>query len=191
MKVLYRLILATVLLINAGQCYSSNSINALVLPDLFGCHQLGGEFGLNDNSTLGALVRINCSSDRPTYGTKDGDVENRFSRILVPWRYSFNGVFADGYFLQGLVGLENSEFKTTLGSTAEVTFTNLAVHAGYQWFWRNGFNIALMGGIAYLHENSSRTNIVTGEENRVVDFIDKNTKTNIHGGAGVIVGWLF
>jgi len=190
-KVLYQLMLAVVLLISAGQCYSSNSINVVVLPDLFGCHQLGGEFELNENNTLGVLGRINCSSDRPTYGAKNDDVENEFSRILVPWRYSFNGIFTDGYFLQTLVGLEKNKFKTTLGSTSKVTFTNLAVHAGYQWFWKNGFNITLLGGIAYLHENNSRTNIVTTEETHVVNFIDKNTKTNIHGGAGVIVGWLF
>jgi len=190
-KVLYKLALSSFLLVQAGLCYSSESINLILLPDLSSCHQVGGEIGINENSSLGILGRAGCESNRATYGNENDDVENKFSRILVPWRYSFNGVFKDGYFIQALSGVEKSEFKSTLGSTADVTFATLAVHGGYQWFWSNGFNISLMAGVAYLHEVSSSNRIVSGEEGNVTDFLDKNTKTNIHGGAGFFIGWLF
>jgi len=190
-KCLYKYVLSSLLLVESGLCYSSESNNLILLPDSSSCHQAGIEMAINKHNTLGILGRAGCESDRPTYGSKNDDVENRFGRILVPWRFSFKGVFTDGYFVQALAGLEKSEFKSTLGSSADVTFTNLAAHVGYQWFWRNGFNLSLMGGVAYLHEVSSSKHIVTGEQKSVTDFLDKNTKTNIHGGAGVIVGWLF
>ncbi len=93
-----------------------------------------------------------------------------------------------GYFVQALAGLEKSEFKSKLGFTADVTFVNLAIHAGYQWYWQNGFNLSLMAGVVYLNVNR---NIMTNESVAVADFLGENTESNFHGGASVIVGWLF
>lgn len=191
MKVIGELIFSTLLLLQAGFCYSSEYKNFILIPDPSSCHQVGVEVSINENSSLGMFGRISCESNRATYGAKNSNVENTFSRILIPWRYSFNGVFTDGYFVQPLAGLENSKFKSTLGSTAEVTFVSLAAYAGYQWFWRNGLNVSLMAGLAYLQEVNSSHDILAGEGSDVSKFLDKNTETNLHGGAGVIVGWLF
>lgn len=191
MKVLCKLVCSLFLLFQAGLSYASDSLNLMLLPDPYGCHQVGVEMGINANSTLGVLGRGSCESDRPTYGAMNEDVENTFSRILVPFRYSFSGVFKDGYFVQGLAGLEKSEFKSSLGSTSNVTFASFAAHGGYQWFWKNGFNISLMGGVAYLQNIETSESIVGGEDSDVVKFLDKNTKANIHGGGGVFMGWLF
>jgi len=186
-----RLIIVSVIVLQSGKCFAGEKFNFVFLPDPFGCHQAGIETGISGNSTLGVLGRVNCGSDRPTYGSANSNVENTFSRILVPWKYSINGVFEDGLFVQALAGLERSKFKSQAGSTADVTFTNLAAHVGYQWYWKNGFNVSVMGGVAYLNKNNSDKNILTGEDKNVISFLNENTKTNIHGGAGIVVGWLF
>lgn len=191
MKFLTAILLFPFLLVTPGICFSSDNVNLIFLPDPSSCHQAGIEIDISRNTTLGVLARPNCQSDRSTYGKKNSDVENNFSRVLIPLKYSFNGAFTQGYFVQTLIGLEKSEFKSKLGSTADVMFGNFAAHAGYQWFWENGFNISLMAGVAYLKELSSSENISVGESASVVDFLEKNTKSNLHGGAGIIVGWFF
>lgn len=188
---LYRLAFSAFLLGQIGQCYSSESINLILLPDAYNCHHAGFEISMNEKSTLGFLGVPGCNSDRPTYGEIDDDVNNDFSRLLVPWRYSPHRAFTTGYFFQAIAGLEKSEFTSTLGSTADVTFANFGGYAGYQWFWRNGFNISVMGGAVYLQELSSSTTLAPGEGNDVREFLDKNTNSNIHGGYGIIFGWLF
>jgi len=186
-----RFVLMSILIFSPGLCFSKDFLNFTLLPDLFKCHQLGVEFAITEKSTLGLIGRGSCKSDRPTYGKSNDNVRNNFSRILVPWRYSKNGVFTDGYFVQSLVGLERSKFSSELGSSANVTFLNVAFQFGYQWFWSNGLNVSVMGGPAFLVESGSSKNIVINEQDNVVDFLNKNTKTNVHGGAGVIIGWGF
>ena len=188
---LNRLVLICFLFFQSGVCFSDDSINLIILPDQFECHQLGFEVKLNNNNTLGAIGRYECESDRPTYGSTNDNVQNTFSRIVFPWRYSKNGAFKDSFFLQSLVGLENSKFKSTLGSEVEVTFIDLALHLGYQWFWNNGFNVSAMAGLAFLFENSVNKNIVENESSDVVDFLNENSESNIHAGIGVIIGWSF
>jgi len=164
--------------------------NLVLLPEPY-CTQAGIEKKVSDKHTLGVIGRFNCNSERPTYGSKNDDVENKFSRILVPLKHSFNGAFNQGAFIQGMIGIEDSEFKSNLGSNADVTYLNLSVHGGYQWYFRNGFNISVLGGVAHLQEISSSRQIAGSETLSVTDFINKNTETNTHVGAGVIVGWLF
>ena len=191
MKCLYKLVLSGFLLSQIGQCYSSESINFIVLPDAANCHHAGLEIQMNEKNTLGFLGVSGCNSDRSTYGEKNDDVNNDFSRFLVPWRYSPHGAFTTGYFFQAIAGSEKSKFTSILGSTADVTFASFGGYAGYQWFWRNGFNISVIGGAVYLHELSSSTTLAPSEGNDVRDYLDKNTDSNIHGGYGIIFGWLF
>jgi hypothetical protein len=164
--------------------------NLVLLPEPY-CTQAGIEKKVSDKHTLGVIGRFNCNSERPTYGSKNDDVENKFSRVLVPLKHSFNGAFNQGAFIQGMIGVEDSEFKSNLGSNADVTYLNLSVHGGYQWYFRNGFNISVLGGVAHLQEINSSRQIAGSETLSVTDFINKNTETNTHVGAGVIVGWLF
>lgn len=190
-KTVFRFVLLFFLFIYAGMCQSSGSVNVILLPDPYNCHQVGFEFQSNEKNTLGLLGRLGCNSNRPTYGSKNDDVDNKFSRILVPWRYSFKGGFKNGFFVQTLAGFEQSEFKSTLGSAAKVSFLNIGINAGYQWFWKSGFNVSVLGGRAFLQKINSDKSILSGESQSVSDFLDKNTKTNNHGSYGVIVGWLF
>jgi len=186
-----RVVLVCFLLFQSGAIFSEDSINVSILPDPFNCHQLGFEMDVTDNSTLGIIVRNACNSDRPTFGSPNDNVKNTFSRILIPFKYSTNGVFKDGFIMQPVIGLEQSKFTSTAGSEANVTFIDIAYHFGYQWFWGNGFNVAAMGGPVILIENSSSKTIVQNESPDVVKFLDENTETNIHAGVGVIFGWVF
>ena len=189
MKNILNLFWAMLLTVQMGASYAEE-YNLLLLPEAY-CTQAGIEKKISDKRTLGAIGRFNCDSERPTYGSKNEDVKNNFSRVLFPLKHSFNGAFTNGLFVQGLIGVEDSEFKSKSGSTANVTFINLAVHGGYQWYFGNGFNISVLGGVAYLHEMSSSKQISVNETPSIIDFINKNTETNTHGGAGVIVGWVF
>ncbi|MDX2464995.1 MAG: hypothetical protein QNK31_10875 [Porticoccus sp.] len=192
MRDFVRVLSCVYFLVQASVCFSKDTINILVLPDYINCHDhYGFELGTSENSTLGILGSFKCNSDRPTYGGSNSKVSTAFSRIFVPWRYSFDGAFRDGYFVQAMVGRESSEFKSVAGSSADVTFIDLTFHGGYQWFWGNGFNVSALGGVAYLKKTSLDKNIVPGEGGDVVDFLDTNTDTNAHFGLGVIFGWVF
>lgn len=186
-----KLIFMSFLLLYSGLSFAKDTINLVLLPDPYNCHQIGVDAAITENSTLGLIGRSGCKSDRPTYGSPNNDVRNTFSRILIPWRYSLNGAFKDGFFFQSLAGLEKSNFKSDLGSSAKVTFYNIAAQVGYQWFWDIGFNVSVLAGPTFLIEKESSKNVAQNEQEDVVKFLDNNTKSNIHGGAGVIVGWNF
>jgi hypothetical protein len=189
MNMVARLVLAWLMLFQASRCLAADSVNLVFLPDPFACHQLGLDARVTERSTLGVLGRSGCHSDRPTYGQPNDAVTNTFGRLLVPWRYSRRGVFRDGFFLQAAVGMEKHEFRSERGSSADVTFADVAFHAGYQWFWSNGVNISILGGAAFLIEQSSTSDISGNERADVVDYLDKNTETNLHGAAGAVFGW--
>ncbi len=192
MKSFVRLLFCFYLMLQTSLCFSEDSINLIVIPDLNNCHHhFGFELPILENSTLGLLGSIKCKSDRPTYGDSNSKVNTAFSRIFIPWRYSFHGAFNDGYFIQTMVGVENSEFTSEAGSSADVTFIDLTLHGGYQWFWGNGFNVSALAGVAYLKEINLDKNITQNESSDVTEFLDKNTKSNVHIGIGVIFGWLF
>jgi len=182
------------LLIVSNSCYSADFINIIFLPDFsnsFECSEPGVEFKVTEKSSVGILGTFDCDSNRPTYGNSNDQVSNSFSRALIPWRYSWKGAYTDGTFIQALIGVEESKFRSDLGSTANVSFVDFGAYFGYQWFWKNGFNISVMGGVAYLVETSSEQNLIPGETQDIIDYLDKNTETNVHGGFGAILGWKF
>jgi hypothetical protein len=179
------------LMVQTPLCLSKDVLNVVLLPDPFKCHQLGVDFAITENSTLGIIGAKECKSDRPTYGSSNSNVDNTFSRILIPWRYSTEGAFNDGYFMQAVFGAEKSEFRSDAGSTADVTFADIGFYGGYQWFWSNGFNVSALVGVAFLAKRSLDKNIVPSESGDVVEFLDKNTRTNAHPGIGIILGWSF
>jgi hypothetical protein len=178
----------------SSPCLSADWINVILLPDSFDsfdCHQPGVEFKVADRSSVGILGRFDCDTDRATYGSSNDSVSNTFSRVLIPWRYSRKGTFKDGTLIEVLVGAERSKFRSDLGSMADVTFMDLGLYYGYQWFWDSGFNISAMAGVAYLVETSSSKEIAQNETSDVIDYLNKNTETNVHGGLGIIIGWTF
>jgi hypothetical protein len=164
--------------------------NLVLLPSPY-CTHAGFETRIGDKYSLGVLGRPSCDSERPTYGSPNAEVRSNFSRVLIPLRYSFKGAFTTGLFVQGMVGSETSEFRSTLGSTANVTFLDLGVYVGYQWFAKSGVNVSVIGGIAYLQQLNASKSISGGESASVTDFLNKNIDSNTHGGAGVIIGWKF
>lgn len=181
-------------LFQSNTSLSAEPFNVAIMPDSinsFKCHQPGVEFKISQTSSLGVFGTLDCKSNRSTYGDTNNDVTNTFSRIFFPWRYSKGGVFKTGSFMQALIGIEKSKFKSVLGSKADVTFVDFAFHYGYQWFWENGFNVSVLGGLAYLVKTNSDKSISANETDDVKNFLDKNTKTNIHPGAGVVIGWKF
>lgn len=192
MKVVFNSIWFLIFASHSSSSFSQNTINFIILPDpLYTVHHIGFEMAVTEKSRLGMLTAYKRDSDRPTYGESNDDVTNTFSRLLIPWIYSKNGAWENGFIVTGLVGLENDKFKSEAGSRAEATFVNFGLLAGYQWFWGNGFNISAMAGGALLVESRSEKDIIAGESRDVIDYLDKNTKTNTHFSAGVILGWAF
>ena len=180
------------LVCQSSLCFSKESLNVTLVPDFFNCHHhFGFDLAINENNTLGIMGTDKCTSDRPTYGDSNNKVDNTFNRIFIPWRYSLKGAFRDGYFVQTMVGVEKSRFKSEAGSRADVTFIDLTFHGGYQWFWDSGFNVSALAGVAILRRNSLTKNIASNENVDVIKFLDKNTKSNEHIGVGVIFGWAF
>ena len=173
-------------------CFSQNSTNIIVVPDpLYSTHHFGLELAATKNSRLGLMAGYKRDSDRPTYGESNDNVTNTFSRVLIPWTYSKNGAWEKSFFITGLVGLENDRFDSVAGSSADVIFINLGLLAGYQWFWHNGLNISAMFGRAFLIENRSDKNISANESSDVIEYLNKNTKTNNHFAGGIVLGWAF
>ena len=180
------------LMIHSSLCVSKESFNITLIPDVLYCHHhFGVEYAINDNNTLGIIGTGKCTSERPTYGDSNSQVDNTFNRIFIPWRYSFEKVFRDGYFIQTMIGIEKSRFKSEAGSIADVKFYDFTFHSGYQWFWDSGFNISALAGVAILKRRSLTKDISSNENNEVVRFLDKNTKSNEHIGVGIIFGWAF
>ncbi len=180
------------LLLYPSLSLSQPSTNFILIPDLqFNVHQLGIERALSNRTKAGLLVAYRSDSDRPTYGDSNENVKNDFQRILFPWIYSKNGSWTDGYVLTGMVGLENSKFKSAVGSHAEVTFLDLVLLGGYQWYWDNGLNVSALAGGALLVKSNSNEDISSGETIAIVDYLHDNIKTNIHPALGIILGWSF
>lgn len=121
----------------------------------------------------------------------NNQVTNIFNRILIPWRYSPYGAFNNGYFVEALVGVEKSEYKSVAGSSANVSFIDTGVWLGYQWFWHNGLNISAVAGVAHLTTISLDKSISPTESSDVSDYLDQQTSTNTHMAGGVFFGWAF
>lgn len=173
-------------------CLSQPVINITLTPSpQYSTHQYGIETGITGNSRLGILAADKRASKRPAYGDTNDDVRNDFRRVLAVWTFGINGAWRDGFVVTAVAGVEDDNFTSIQGSRADVTFIALGVLAGYQWFWPNGFNITTSLGRALLIANNVKKDIVAGERDDVVAYLDKNTKTNNHTGIGLIFGWAF
>lgn len=197
MKIFKYLLVSSFLLFQTSLCFAQDTINFSVVPDpTTHCHQYIVDVAITKNSTLGVMPSYNCT-DRPHRPNNDGSmvmnsqVTNKFNRILIPWRYSPHGAFNNGYFVEALVGVEKSEFKTVVGSSANVSFIDTGVLLGYQWFWHNGLNISAVAGVAHLTNISLEKNISPTESSNVSDYLDQQTSTNTHMAGGVSFGWSF
>ena len=100
-------------------------------------------------------------------------------------------MFNDGYFFDVGVGAESNEFRTTAGSTANVSFIDTGGHGGYQWFWDNGLNISALLGVGHLMRDSLDQSISPAESISVKDYLSQQTSVTTHIGFGVIFGWAF
>jgi len=166
-------VLTVVLIFQTSLCFSKEFINISLVPDPSpSCSQLVFDFAVTENSTLG-VSPASCNSNRPTYGKPNSAVRNNFNRIIIPWRYSPNGVFKDGYYVMATIGVEKDEFTSASGSTANVTFMGTSIHTGYQWFWRNGFNVTFLISASHLARHSLSKSISPTESGDVVDFLGK------------------
>jgi len=191
MKILKYLLVSSVLLFQTSLCFGENSINVSFYPDPFNhCNQYGVDVAITNKSTLGTILG-SCNSDRPTYGQSNSQVENNFNRVLISWRYSPKGALRSGNFIEATVGEEKSEFRSAAGSRSNVTFIDTELDAGYQWFWNNGFNVSIGGGVAHLIRNSGDKSISPSESSDIIGFLDKNTRTNTHTGLLFSLGWSF
>lgn len=191
------LLVSSILLFQTSLCdaNSGNSINFSVAPDpITHCHQYRVDVAITKNGTLGVMP-ANCINrpDRPTNGSMEmnSEVTNTFNRILFPWRYSPHGAFKDSYFIEAMVGLENSEFKSAAGSSAKVSFIDATFALGYQWVWHNGLNVSAFIGLAHLIQRNLDINISPTESIAVSDYLDQQTSTNTHQSGGVFLGWAF
>jgi hypothetical protein len=198
MKKLICLLSFTLLFFQSFPCYatSDDSINLSIGPDTTSfCHQYKIDFAIAENSTLGAMASYNCVNrpDFPTNGnmTMNSQVTNTFNRLLFPWRYSPHGAFHDGYFLETMAGMENGVYKSAAGSSSNVTFFDIGMFLGYQWFWSNGFNISAQIGVAHLMQFSQSKNIVPTESASAADFLNSQSGPDTHLASGVVLGWAF
>lgn len=193
MNIFKYLLVSSVLFFQTSLCFAKDSINFSVAPDpITYCHQYRVDVSITKNSTLGVMPTSNCTDrpSRPTNGSMviNSQVTNTFNRIIIPWRYSPHGAFIDGFIVEAIVGLEKSEFKSASGSSANVSFIDTGVWLGYQWFWRNGFNISAVIGGAHLTRISLDKNISPSESSNVSDYLDEQTSTNSHQTGGVFFG---
>jgi len=174
-------------------CFAENSINFSIVPDIHSpdCSQLLVDVATSENTSLG-ISPMSCNSDRPAIAMlPNSNVRNQVDRIMVPWRYSPAGVFSDGFYIMAALGVENDRFTSTAGSTANVLFLGSTLHTGYQWFWDNGFNITLIFSASHLARMSLDRTTSPTESPDVVDFLDRNTRTNTHYSVGPLLGWAF
>lgn len=190
------LFVSSVLFFQTSLCFAKGSISFSVAPDpITYCHQYRVDVPITKNNTLGVMPTSNCTDrpSRPTNGSIkiNSQVTNTFNRIIIPWRYSPNGAFIDGFIVEAIVGQEKSEYKSASGSSANVSFIDTGVWLGYQWFWRNGFNVSAVVGGVHLTRIRLDKNISPSESSNVSDYLDEQTSTNSHQTGGVFFGWAF
>ncbi len=138
------------------------NINAQPLGHLFGLANVSAEFGVSDTIALGptvAYVEAKSRSNTVTYYGFGGSVDfflnhKRFTDGIV-LTLGLNYLFPTNRTLSASRILESAQF-------------------GYVWFWDEGFNIVLQGGIDYLSGQMKG---------------DQSSKIQPTG--GVQIGWVF
>jgi len=192
MKVFKYLLVSLVLFFQTSLCFarSENSINILLIPDpITNCSSAGVEIAMTKNSTLN-IVPQSCAS-RPSVGLANNQVTNKFDRVGFGMEFYLQGALNGGYFMSLGGGVENVEYTSVAGSSAKVQFVDVAIGAGYQWIWKNGFNMNLQFAIAHLMLNSLDKTISPTESADVTNFLNQNTSTGTHPGMGFAFGWAF
>lgn len=144
---------------------------------------------MTKHSTLN-IVPQSCAS-RPSVGLANNQVTNKFDRVGFGAEYYLQGALNGGYFVSMGGGVENVEYTSVAGSSAKVQFIDVAIGAGYQWIWHNGFNMNLQFAIAHLMLNSLDKTISPTESADVTNFLNQNTRTGTHPGMGFALGWAF
>jgi hypothetical protein len=192
MKIYEYLLVSAFLFLQTSLCFAEKSINFSIVPDRSpDCSQLVVDVAMSEHTSLG-ISPLSCNSDRPAIAmAPNSNVRNQVNRIVVPWRYSPRGVFKDGFYFMASLGIENDQFNSTAGSTANVFFLGSSLHTGYQWFWKNGFNITLIFSASHLTQMSLDRTTSPTESPDVVDFLDQNTSSNTHYSVGPLFGWAF
>lgn len=194
MKLSKYFLVAAFLLLQTPLCFASSedSINfQFAIDPFYHCNEYNIEVAVTKNSSLAINGAPECNSNRPTYGPPNSSVSDKFNRGGLLWKYAPHGVFNDGVFMFAAVGMQTSEFKSTAGSTANVSFIDYGISLGYQWFWKNGFNVSAFVSAAHLAQNSLNQSIAPTESPDVRTFLDQQTSTNSHVGMGWIWGWAF
>lgn len=190
---LFKYLLGTlVLLLQTSLCFAGaeNSVNILLMPDpITNCSTAGLEVAMTEHSTLN-IVPQSCTS-RPSVGLANNQVTNKFDRVGFGVEYYLEGALNGGYFVSMGSGVENVEYTSVAGSSAKVQFIDVAIGAGYQWIWKNGFNMNLQFAIAHLMLNSLDKIISPTESADVTNFLNQNTSTGTHPGMGFAFGWAF
>lgn len=193
MKICKCLFVFSVLFLQSSFCFAEKSINvSLVIDPSLICSQPIIDFAVTARSILG-IAPGSCRSDRSSNTSgRNVEVRNNFNRIAFDWRYAPRGVFKDGFYVMTILGIENDKFSSSAGSTADVTFLASALSTGYQWFWKNGFNITGILSASHLTRISlDNYKIAPTERSDVIDFLDSDTSTNTHYSYGVLFGWAF
>ena len=193
MKIFKYLLVSSVFVFQTTLCFAEKTINVtLVLDPSLICSQPIIDFAVTARSVLG-ISPGKCHSDRSSNTSgRNVEVRNDFNRIIFDWRYAPSGVFKDGFYVMTILGVENDKFSSAAGSAAEVTFLASALSTGYQWFWKNGFNISGIFSASHLTRMSlDKYVIAPTEKSDVIDFIDSNTSSNTHYSYGVLFGWAF
>lgn len=194
MKIFKCLLIFSCLLFQAENCLAQDIINiSFIYNTPIICSQPLFDVAVTQQSILG-ISPGSCTADRPSNPASGAgsNISNQFNRMMGVWRYSPNGVFKDGFYFALTAGIENDSFNSTAGSTAEVYFAGYGLMSGYQWFWKNGFNITWIFSVAHLEQISlNNYNIVPGERADVINWLQTNTSSNTHFTMGPLLGWSF
>jgi hypothetical protein len=194
MKILKYLLVSLVLFLQTSLCSAQESVNVLIGPEFqaLPCSQLYIESAVSPRSTLGILPS-SCNANRSSGLTGPiANESNQFDRVAFDWIYSPKGVFKDGFWFGALTGVEHDNFSTTAGSSADVYFFANALVTGYQWFWKNGFNIRLSFSAVHLTRISlDNYKIAPIDSIDTINWLNTNASSQTHYAYGPAFGWPF
>ena len=194
MKILKYLLVSLVLFLQTALCFAQETVNVSIGPDFTNlpCSQPYIDFYVSPRSTLG-IMPSSCSDGRSSGSTKrSADVSGQFDRVVFDWVYSPKGTFKDGVLFMAATGVEHDVYSTTAGSSADVYFSANALVTGYQWFWKNGYNIRVNTSVVRMIRIST-DNFKTAptESQSTIDWLNTNDSNGTHFSYGINFGWAF
>ena len=182
------------LFLHTALCSAQETVNVLIAPEFQApaCTQPEIDFAVSPRSTLG-IIPGSCNANRSSGLTGPlANESNQFDRLAFDWIYSPKGAYKDGFWFGALTGVEHDNFSTTAGSSADVYFFANALVTGYQWFWKNGFNIRLSFTAAHLTRISIDNYKVAPTENSdTINWLNTNASSQTHYAYGPAFGWAF